>query len=753
MTIRPRLAVPQIALAIAVLIGGCSPGAGASPVPGSGSTEQPSSPTARSGPSRASLIQQAIDEGRIDQVTGLIYRAQSALGIPGLPAEFERGAPLRDDSVLTSMAVLMPELSPEDQARLRPFLVRPTDPESIFHAPRQAVTGAVAQDDVPAKCLTWADSGDLDSRFKVWACADNDPAAAEIDIATVVVMVAEIWGPMTAEVPAGMGPPKADTVGPDPRGQHGGDGRIDFYLLDLGQIIYRDDENNTIYEDAAAMAVGTDPFTNSTASGFILLNRYRLADTRDMKLDVIHELFHVLQYAHNVDAPMGAPGHWFVEASATWSEVYYDQPHSEKPHAWHGYFQNSMAGLEATDPDHQYSAYIWPFFMQQEKQAASVFNAWAAIGQIGDGTQDQVSEAVSDQLSFEENFHEFAVRNVNIENTLTQAGVKTYEQSDGHFWENAPPGHMASASIVPGQPYISPPGGAAPLAANYYSFELAENARDVTVSIVNVTPSEQVDGDALVNVVGSGWERRPLPGGMLKFCRDNPPDDIDAVVLVVSNHGRERPLLGSVEASAKDSCGDPDAIVLQGTIRGTGTERGFHSSGIPDRTIGQLEVTMEVTITIKPDDWTSSGTATVTGEYTGDCEYSDSDSGPMTEMGMHIFDPADPTDMIAWVTVDSYDPRFQQRPLTGLYIGAFGRTARTGGTCGHVLGPVDDAVPALSVTLGSCNFFEILNNSGTWHGECTQQSDQLNSLGQPYNETHWTANLEQISPRETPAGR
>jgi hypothetical protein len=122
----------------------------------------------------------------------------------------------------------------------------------------------------------------------------------------------------------------------------------------------------------------------------------------------------------------------------------------------------------------------------------------------------------------------------------------------------------------------------------------------------------------------------------------------------------------------------------------------------------------------------------------------------MTPGGMHILGPADPTDMIAWVRVIEYDPRFSERPLTGLFVSPFGRTAGEGGTCGHEVGPVDNAFPTLKVTLGGCEI-EIFNNGGTWHGECSDASPQINpATGQPYSTQHWTVNLEQASPRESP---
>ena len=67
----------------------------------------------------------------------------------------------------------------------------------------------------------------------------------------------------------------------------------------------------------------------------MLVNRARLADAVDIKQDLIHEFFHVLQFAHNLDGThKGAQVHWFVEASAVWSETYYDRSNSQIPHGW-----------------------------------------------------------------------------------------------------------------------------------------------------------------------------------------------------------------------------------------------------------------------------------------------------------------------------------------------------------------------------------------------------------------------------------
>ena len=116
----------------------------------------------------------------------------------------------------------------------------------------------------------------------------------------------------------------------------------------------------------------------------MLVNRERIADTQSMRKDLIHEFFHVLQNAHNRKGPFkGTDGHWFNEASATWAETFFDRPTSAQTHTWFEEFQLSHEGLESADPDHQYAAYIWPFFMEQESGASAVFKAWVAIEASG----------------------------------------------------------------------------------------------------------------------------------------------------------------------------------------------------------------------------------------------------------------------------------------------------------------------------------------------------------------------------------
>ena len=178
----------------------------------------------------------------------------------------------------------------------------------------------------------------------------------------------------------------------------------------------------------------------------MLLNRSRLSEPVEMKQDIIHEFFHVLQFAHNRRATHDhGLSHWFIEASAVWAETWYDRSNSEIPHArFPTQFQTSAAGLELADIDHQYASYIWPFFMQQELSSDSVFAAWDAIGAVAPADFAGVTAAISEQLPFADNFREFAVRNLNISQVLSSARVPQYSDADSNFYSNSPPTHITA---------------------------------------------------------------------------------------------------------------------------------------------------------------------------------------------------------------------------------------------------------------------------------------------------------------------
>jgi hypothetical protein len=652
------------ALLISILVVGCSAPAAPTVAPGSTPPSSASPPSAEPTPSfdthamqlpsRASLIQQAVEAGGLDEVTGLEYRAKAMFGLPGLPDEFAAGVPREDSAALAEIAAMIDTLSPADQARLRPYLLRPTQAGSPF----SALTGAVASLagappppgvalSAPAgTCRTWADSGDLDQRFKVWACADTDAQSAEIDIATIVVMLQGIWDKMSNDMG---GPPKPDAYGPNVPDEYGGDARIDFYALHMGQVIYREGRKE-IPADAAAATSPAPPYTTdgtprNASSAFMLMNIDTLEhDETSFELDLIHEFFHALEYAHAFRATHdGDTAHWFVEASAKWAETYYKRDVSYDPHAWFFAYQNNGLSLQSSDLDHQYASYVWPFFMEQEKGAQAIFDAWKQTDGIAAKDFNAVTAAVGAQLSFDTHFRDFAVRNLNLNAVLQPANEKRYDDLDANFYDDAPPIAIPGAPVTPGSPYVSPEQSIPDLAARYFEPEFSQDSRKVTISIAQLQPSGQVDGDFLAHYPDGSWKRLPIEGGVLQFCRDDEGWDIDRGYLVVSNHGVQGAVTGQVEIDAKEQCtGD---VYLHGTF-----------TGHTDDSLSTTDATFDVIVVWhRPNDihdmlnfQFESGSYTFSTSVTGICGGTRAEGGPLAfwgddKQGLIYGDPQDRT--------------------------------------------------------------------------------------------------------------
>jgi hypothetical protein len=425
--------------------------------------------------------------------------------------------------------------------------------------------------------LRWATSASgeapgLGSRFKVWAqCAPGAAfdAAAHADAAAAAAVVDNLWGPMTAL----MGPPVPDAGGPD----EGGDPAIDFYLLAPGQSVLRDGETQEIV-GVIAQAMPSPPYNEPRASGFVLLNRndIRKAAFRGF---VAHELFHVLQNAHNLDTTLrNGAYHWFVEASAMWAQMHFDPPSAARyvHPAFVDHFQPSQESLHSTAGDHAFASYVWPLFMAQEtRNPAAVGDAWRAMAAAR--TWDDLNDAIDRQLSFATRFRDFALRNVNDDFDGRNLIGRRYTDADPTFpygtrpWEfgatvKAPPSGTASESYPVELPSLT---------AVYHRYSV-DGGGKVTIDFGGLQPSGDLHVDALVEIAGDGWEPRPRRlsgGGRLEFCRDKPEEDVQQVYLVLSNSQKreESRIQGSVEVrvDAKGCEEEEDEPVSDGDWRGT----------------------------------------------------------------------------------------------------------------------------------------------------------------------------------------
>ena len=555
-----------------------TPSGSGSPAPGTTASPAPSGAPASSS---QTLIAAALASGAIDAPTSLLYRAEALFGDTALPAEYVgAGAATLDPGLFESIVDALDQGSlPTGIAEeLRSFVTRPTDPASLFAAgsttnvvASRATTVQLAAARPAAntvECSSWIDSGAASPNFKIWACAGSDTSAALADMTTVRIILDSIYGPMTKAPAAGMGPPIADTQTGNPGS--GGDGRIDVYLLDLNQYTWRDGDRQQIGGELAA-AIPTPPYLAasgqpiSTSSGFIIVDRTRFGDPDDLRRSLIHEFFHVLQYAHNRKLVAGTKQFWYVEASATWAETYYFRQKSAPVHVLFGSGFNPGRSIDAQAVD--YAAYIWPFFSEQENGAGTIFQSWQALETVARGDFKAATAKLAGVFPFEKNFQAFAIRNLNKALLPGDPLKKHYHDLDPQFPADLLP-HPIDVEALHQTSRVTIPTTLPQLSAAYATLIPDTDVVDVSIDVHGLVPSDGVNATAMVRIGGT-WSRRDAVGGVLHFCRTDKVDAFDYLYLVVDNHSSDpaRAAKGDVRITTQPSCDVPDHfdVVFSGT--------------------------------------------------------------------------------------------------------------------------------------------------------------------------------------------
>lgn len=496
-------------------------------------------------PRSQALIQTALDAGRIDLGTSLLYRTYAAFGSAKLPAEFVGSGPEEEDLALfADIERERPSLPQSTLDKLQPFMLRPADPLSVFNAGlpaarkqamRQRPMAADAfADHCPGAGREWISLRSAKHPVRAFALCLGTPAddlRARNELLKVIAVVDKAYGLMADS----MGPAIPDLWG---------DSAIDVYVVPDSADAPREDGNFEI-ERYRGVAITQPPYAGRTSSGYVMLPRWRLA-LSDYFFTVIHELFHVLQYAHN----RTLVGHWFVEASASWAQVYFNRAAGIDPHANHdlhrerfGGFQSSPYGLLSTEGDNEYYSYVWPLFMEQEIGPESIFGAWQTLGFATNGAE--ATDAIDNWSGgFQGNFRKFALRGLNKPFGPADPLPRTqrYVSLDSSF----PDGELLPVDRVKSRNYDVAPGAQRlefdrtlePLSAVYFKLSVTDATVKKVVFDLSGLQGGGLDLDAIVRI-DDEYEAAPrdLNGkSELTFCLDDPKERLDQILFVVGNH-------------------------------------------------------------------------------------------------------------------------------------------------------------------------------------------------------------------------
>jgi hypothetical protein len=502
-------------------------------------------------PTSADKILADVEAGTLDETTALLYRVYAIFGDPRLPAEY--GSPnWSEDAAALALALdQLDTLPTEIAAEIRPFLVRPTDPESVFYgsgataavAPALARASsasvglaAFASTSIAANVVCNTGWGYLDGAypFRVWGPCGTD---IENEIITVATMMERLWKDETAFM--GRDPIK-DLGGPD----RGGSDRIDIYLI--SSCVTR------AGRCTAPGRFGVAPWSldfegaagspSRATSAFIVINRALIAQGI-VEATLAHEFFHVLQFAYNQRGGWGASSyHWFYEASATWAEWYFVPgagAHDGGTFERYVGFQATPLSLQSTQSTNAYRSFAWPLFMEQEPGGASaIAKTWQSIrGRAGDRA---FSEAVNAQVSFEARFREFAVVDYNQE--LPGDPIKKLFPGGAVDPERDPPLDPRSsdsrtlAANPPGTPPLKIFEILPPLYAAYRPFEVDDDVGQITVDFSGLRPGVILDVDVLLKIKDKDWKRQELPDGKTRFCTAVDDEDVEEFIIILSDH-------------------------------------------------------------------------------------------------------------------------------------------------------------------------------------------------------------------------
>lgn len=540
-------------------------------------------------------IAAALEAGTLDYGTALLYRAYALFGDNRLPDSYLGAGSIEEDNGLfAEIAQRFASLPIGAQNQLQPFIVRPADPRSVWNAPTPTnaransakKTSAAASPSVcpPMAAGSWINKRSANHPVRVWAQC-RGVSGVDADSVTLIdktlVVLNKIYTPMTGL----MGLPLFDLEGDD--------NAIDFYIVDNDSYVYRRTENfrpiglGTTYTDYAETPVGKGD------SAFVTLPRSLLYTGR-FHITVIHEFFHVLQFAHNSEfslkAVAGKPdsyeSHWFMEASATWASAHFDRtlaPWDSGRGAYLGahylfakHFLPSHDALNHTGIPHVYSAYIWPYFVEQETGGANFMtNIWVALEAV---TTFEAADNVIDKVySFASNFKRFALRNLNTElipgDPLPISQRHVNLDADQFADDRVEPRYLTGA--LPANQDYSQDFELKNLSARYVRLTVPQASpavRKVVVDISGLQPASELDVQAFV-LTDDGWVAQPIDikPDKLVFCFDKGPTTAEVrgsfkeILLVVSNHAiaKGTDISGTLKVQPKSL---PCATVWEGTI-------------------------------------------------------------------------------------------------------------------------------------------------------------------------------------------
>ena len=263
-------------------------------------------------PAPADGLSRALDAGVVDEAEYALERALSLFARPPIERRFGEvaaPAPRAATALLRDLAIRRDRLASEDRAVADALLARPTDnkvgdPLNIKYGdakPSRTCT--------PNLCFHYVTTG----RHAVALTDTNENGRPDYVDRVVDELQRRVWNREIGQL--GFRKPKRDSKSPN----NGGNGRIDFYLADVGA------ESPPLY----GYCTSDDPHLRS-GSGYRFSNMsaYCVFDNdysssqfpnqtpmKNLRVTAAHEFFHAVQFSYDIFEDL-----WILENTAVWIE-------------------------------------------------------------------------------------------------------------------------------------------------------------------------------------------------------------------------------------------------------------------------------------------------------------------------------------------------------------------------------------------------------------------------------------------------
>lgn len=490
------------------------------------------------------LIDKDAEKNTLDIDQAWIYRMYAILTPGKLPKKYQSITPIKCGTpVFNDFIKIKHQLKSETLEILKPYLVRPTHPMSIFNRRITTLTKASKRSKSSSMGLLYAQRPaqnsnntwtyiDCQMNIRIWSI-DSDPdkqkALKVQNLLNGYDMYNKFDNLMSREPLADDGhcikisdveKKKSCLI------EAGGDSRLDIYVVGKEEL---EDEDSKENEFGITFGMCCPTSDNKITPAYILISK-TLSTDKELGSTIAHELFHAFQFAfdqHEDD--------WWAEGTAVWAEDFIDNEWQSE----HVYIEDAfdkgeflLKTITINEGDHVYGIYIFPYYLSMKYQNEIIGNIWQ--GCENDQALDAIDNSIQD--GFDEVFKKFALLNYDdteqclpekypeILNVLEHHKTDKYELEEG--------GEIEIDIEID------------PLSAKYLTIINHIVDTDLTPHVLFKLNKFKISNKiTLQAIINPGWPDAKVEDwtgrSERSFCLNDEEDEFDQVILVIGNSDRK----------------------------------------------------------------------------------------------------------------------------------------------------------------------------------------------------------------------